>query len=78
MIPILLSPCAKTHVSDEKSPGSRLVKSEKTQFTYVNEYFSDKHNSLSRKSAKKLGFSRRHYLGFTKSLSHSAVFAAAS
>ena len=30
---------AKTHVSDEKSPGSRLAKSEKTQFTYVNEYF---------------------------------------
>jgi len=45
-----------------KSPCSRLAKSEGTQFTYVNEYFSDKHNSLSRKSGKKLGFSRRHYL----------------
>ena len=31
-------------MSDEKSPSSRLAKSEKTQFTYVNEYFSDKHN----------------------------------
>ena len=41
---------------DEKSPGSRLAKSEKTQFTFVNEYFSDNHNSLSRKSGKKLGF----------------------
>jgi len=58
----LLSTCAKTHVSDEKSSSSRLAKLEKTQFTYVNEYFSDKHNSLSRKSGKKLGFSRRNYL----------------
>jgi len=57
---ILNSACAKTHASDEKSPGSRLAGLEKTQFTYVNEYFSDKHNSLSRKSGKKLGFSRRH------------------
>jgi len=39
--------CAKTHVSDKKSPGSGLAKSEKTQVTNVNEYFSDKHNSLS-------------------------------
>ena len=53
----------KTHVSDEKSPGSRLAKSEKTQFNYVNEYFSEKHNSLSRKSGKKLGFSPINYLG---------------
>jgi len=45
---------------DEKIPGSRLAKSEKTQFTFVNEYFSDNHNSLSRKSGK-IGFSRRNY-----------------
>jgi len=55
-----ISACAKTHVSNERSHGSRLAKSEKTQMTYVNEYFSDKHNSLSRKSGKKLGFSRRN------------------
>jgi len=59
---IIFSAYAKTNVPDEKRPGSRLAKSEKTQFTYVNEYFSDKHNSLSRKSGKKLGFSRRNYL----------------
>ena len=40
----LINACAKTHVSDEKSPDSRLAKLEKTQFPYVNEYFSDKHN----------------------------------
>jgi len=42
-----MNACAKTNVSDEKSPGSRLEKSEKTQFTYVNECFSDKYNSQS-------------------------------
>jgi len=40
---VLFSPCAKTYAFDEKSPDSRLAKSEKTQFTNVNEYFSDKH-----------------------------------
>jgi len=57
---MLNSARAKTHVSDEKSPGLRLPKSEKTQFTYVNEYFSGKPNSLSRKSGKLLEFSRRN------------------
>ena len=52
----LIGACAKTHVPDEKSPSSRLAKLEKTQFTSVNEYFSDKHNSLSRKSGKKWVF----------------------
>jgi len=36
-----------------------LRSQKKTQITYVNEYFSDKHYSLSQKSGKKLGFSRR-------------------
>ena len=56
----LNSACLRTHVSDEKSTGSRLVNSEKMQFTNVNEYFSDMYNSLSRKSGKLLGFSNRH------------------
>jgi len=50
----LFSAGAKTHVSDENSPGFRLAKSEKTQFTYVNEYFSDKHNKEIGVSAHKL------------------------
>ena len=59
---MLFSAFGKIHVSDKKTPGSKLAKSEKTQFTYENEYFSDKHNSLSRKSGKKLGISYRPYI----------------
>ena len=34
----------KILVTDEKSSNSRLAKDEKTEFTYVIEYFSDEHN----------------------------------
>jgi len=57
---LILSACEKTHVYDEKSPGSMPAKSENKQLSYVNECFSDKHNSLSRKSGKKVGVSRSH------------------